>query len=236
METKKLGFTENCIVEIILVTKNEYNNYNAAPMGIIRVNNMFEVKPFMSSKTYRNLHRTKHASINITNDPMIFYKTAFKNQSEDTLQINDWIIEDSNASIMVEKKGDIRLKHFDKLNKQNIKPIITDNIASDATIHTDESSIYKFLPKAKRKIVNHTLKEYVGKNGVTTNTIEGSFAHFKKTINAIYHFASKKHIQKYADMFSFRWNTRDYSSQDRINEFLEMISGKRLQYKDLIGK
>jgi hypothetical protein len=103
---KKLGFTENCIVEIILVTKNEDYNYNAAPMGIIRMNNMFEVRPFMSSTTYRNLHRTKHASINITNDPMLFYKTAFKNQSKDTLHINDWIIEDSNASIMVEKKGE----------------------------------------------------------------------------------------------------------------------------------
>jgi hypothetical protein len=109
---KKLGFTENCIVEIILVTKNESNNYNAAPMGVIRKNNMFEVSPFKSSTTYRNLHKTKHASINITNDPMLFYKTAFKNQSKDTFHINDWIIEDSNASIMVEKKREVMFSNI----------------------------------------------------------------------------------------------------------------------------
>lgn len=109
---KKLGFTENCIVEIILVTKNEYNNYNAAPMGVIRMNNMFEVRPYKSSTTYRNLHRTKHASINVSNDPMLFYKTAFKNQSEVPLQINDWIIEDSNASIMVEKTREVMFSNI----------------------------------------------------------------------------------------------------------------------------
>lgn len=104
---KRLGFTENCIVETILVTKKENNTYNAAPMGVIRVKNILEVKPFKSSMTYKNLHRTKHASINITDDPMLFFKTAFKTQFEDTSPITDWLIEDSYAAIMVEKTGQV---------------------------------------------------------------------------------------------------------------------------------
>jgi len=39
----------------------------------------------------------------------------------------------------------------------------------------------------------------------------------------------------YADMFSFRWNTKDYILQDRIELFLSSISGKKIQYKELIN-
>ena len=100
----KLGFTEGCIVEIILVSRNMYNFFNAAPMGVIRTNSMLKISPFNSSETYKNLHRTKHASINITDDPMLFFKTAFKNQLEEPFSLNDWLIQGSNAVIFVEKK------------------------------------------------------------------------------------------------------------------------------------
>ncbi len=106
---------------------------------------------------------------------------------------------------MQQRKGDIALKRINKANKSNIKPIIDEIIDQNAEIHTDESPIYKFLPN--RKYVNHSQGQYVHED-VTTNRIEGAFSHFKRVINGTYHWISKKHIQKYADMFSFRWNTR----------------------------
>lgn len=74
-----------------------------------------------------------------------------------------------------------------------------------------------------------------GRGNVTTNHIEGVFSHFKRTIRGIYHFASKKHLQKYISMFCFRWNTRGIGAFDRINLFFADTAGKRLQYKDLIN-
>lgn len=132
---------------------------------------------------------------------------------------------------MQERKGNLILAKFDKLNKANIKPIIEQNISKGATIYTDESPIYKFLPQ--RQFVNHSQKEYVNGN-ITTNHIEGVFSHFKRLIYGIYHQCSQKHIQKYADMFCFRWNTRDFSLQGRIELFLRQVIGKRLQYRELV--
>jgi len=162
-------------------------------------------------------------------------KETNKHKNKRTKEYNTILGDKKPILGMVEKKGSIKYQSIEKATKGNVKPIIESNISDNAIIHTDESPIYKFLPKDKRKIVNHTFKEYVGKGGITTNNIEGSFAHFKRTINGIYHSASKKHIQKYADMFCFRWNTRGYSIQERINEFFSLTSGKRLQYKELIN-
>jgi hypothetical protein len=132
---------------------------------------------------------------------------------------------------MQELAGDLKLVHFEKTNRENIKPILNRHISKNATIHTDESPVYKFLKN--RKFVNHHQKQYVNCS-VTTNHIEGVFSHFKRNIKGIYHWCSKKHIQMYANMFCFRWNTRDFSLQDRIT-FFENISGKRIQYEELIN-
>ncbi len=135
---------------------------------------------------------------------------------------------------MLQKDGDIRYKQFNKVNKSNIQPIMYQNISNNAIIHTDESRVYKFLDSSKRMFVNHSQNEY-SRDNITTNGIEGSFAHFKRTINGVYHWVSKKHMQKYADIFSYRWNTRDGNSLSRIDNLLSLIEC-RLQYKDLINE
>lgn len=133
---------------------------------------------------------------------------------------------------MQQRNGELRMVQYEKTNKENLKPIIKSNISRRAEIYTDESSVYKFLPK--RKIVCHCKGEY-GRGDITTNRIEGVFSHFKKTIRGVYHFTSKKHLQKYINMFCFRWNTRNLDTMDRINLFFADIIGKRLQYKELIN-
>lgn len=133
---------------------------------------------------------------------------------------------------MQQRDGELRMVQYAKTNKENIQPILKAHVSLNADICTDESPIYKFLPK--RHIVCHRDGEY-GRGNVTTNHIEGVFSHFKRTIRGIYHFASKKHLQKYISMFCFRWNTRDIGAFDRINLFFADTAGKRLQYKDLIN-
>lgn len=133
---------------------------------------------------------------------------------------------------MQQRNGELRMVQYAKTNKENIEPILRANIDKNAEICTDESAVYKFLPE--RKIVCHCAGEY-GRGNITTNRIEGVFSHFKNTIHGVYHFASQKHLQKYISMFCFRWNTRDISTTDRINLFFADITGKRLQYKELIN-
>jgi hypothetical protein len=101
---KRLGFTENSYVETIVVTENPNGFYNAAPMGIIKFKNGLEVRPYKSSKTYMNLLKSNHASINITDDPLLFLQTAFKDELDEQPNIQNWRVDGVDAVIMIEKK------------------------------------------------------------------------------------------------------------------------------------
>lgn len=100
---QRLGFTENSIVEIIMITMNPDGSYNPAPMGVIKKGDHLEVRPFTSSDTYRNLTINSLASINLTDDPLLFLKTAFKHQLDEEISISEISLEDSDATIIVEK-------------------------------------------------------------------------------------------------------------------------------------
>ena len=80
--------------------------------------------------------------------------------------------------------------------------------------------------------MNHGEKKYV--NGqVHTNTIEGEWGLFKRSIYGIYHHVSEKHLQRYLDEFVVRCNTRDLKEHERVNSFLKFVAGLRLTYEEL---
>ncbi|MEM3538227.1 MAG: DUF447 family protein [Nitrososphaerales archaeon] len=85
-----LGFIKNCIFEAIVSTYNIKNLPNAAPMGVI-TDDMHKliIKPYTTSQTYRNLLSQKCAVINITSDPLVYYKTAFKDINDSNILL-DW--------------------------------------------------------------------------------------------------------------------------------------------------
>jgi hypothetical protein len=43
---------------------------------------------------------------------------------------------------------------------------------------------------------------------VHTNTIESAFSLFKRGVNGSFHFVSIKHLQRYLNEFSYRFNRR----------------------------
>ncbi|MEG7979348.1 MAG: transposase [Mollicutes bacterium UO1] len=69
-------------------------------------------------------------------------------------------------------------------------------------------------------------KQYV--NGkVSTNSIESAWACLKRTIYGIYHQVSKKHLPKYVDEFTLRFNARKYKTQESVElVFLSSIGKK----------
>ena len=82
-------------------------------------------------------------------------------------------------------------------------------------------------------LLNIIQGEYV--NGrIHTNTIEGFWSILKRGIVGIYHFTSRKHIQKYVDEFVFRYNTRNIEESCRFN-FMLSNTEYRLTYKELIN-
>ncbi len=79
---EEMGFQLGGISETILTTVNPDGSFNAAPMGVHRVSHeVLELRPFKSSSTYKNLLNKPKACINVTDDPGLFFMTAFKGKT-----------------------------------------------------------------------------------------------------------------------------------------------------------
>lgn len=136
---------------------------------------------------------------------------------------------------MIERDGEVRLQHVEDAKKDTISPIIYKNVKEDSTVITDEFKGYARLQMYyNHSTVNHSLKQYVS-NMSHTNNIENFWSIMKRGIYGIYHHTSKAHLQLYLEEFSFRFNNRDLSEQDRCELFLSKTEG-RLTYPTLISK
>jgi hypothetical protein len=137
---------------------------------------------------------------------------------------------------MVERGGNLRMEVIKAGNTESIKPVVLANVSTSAKVQTDEGAQYNWMKKQyEHSVVKHAMGEYV--RGVDyTNTIEGAFSHFKRSIVGIYHKASDKHIDRYLGMFAWRWNSRKMGEGQRVNALLKSTVGHTLTYRALVGK
>lgn len=83
---EEMGFQMGGINETILTTVNPDGSINAAPMGVHRISHeVLELRPFKSSSTYKNLLNNPKACINVTDNPGLFFVTAFKGKTVEGL-------------------------------------------------------------------------------------------------------------------------------------------------------
>lgn len=126
------------------------------------------------------------------------------------------------------------MNKIDSASTKNIQPLVEKNVCKTATVHTDEGKQYTWMKENyKHIVVNHGAGEYV-RGSAYTNTVEGAFGHFKRAITGIYHKASDKHINRYLEMFSWRWNSKKMGEGQRVNLLLEATQGRKITYKELI--
>lgn len=135
---------------------------------------------------------------------------------------------------IVERQGKLNANVVKNVNSETLTTEIIRSVKHTASLYTDEWLGYKGVSKIyNHSIVKHNQGEYV--NGrVHTNTIEGFWSLLKRGIVGIYHFTSKKHLQRYVDEFVFRYNTRKRSESGRFNLLLSNTE-TRTTYKGLIN-
>ena len=85
-------------------------------------------------------------------------------------------------------------------------------VPAQAVVVTDESNIYNKVTKLGHlhETINHGNGQY-GRGDVHTNTIEGFWSQFKRSVHGTFHAVSPKYLQSYLDEFSFRYNHRKSS-------------------------
>jgi hypothetical protein len=96
--------------------------------------------------------------------------------------------------------------------KENLKKIIETHLSPDAQfVVTDDSALYRGdtvkSVVENHVIINHSAGVYVRGN-VHTNTIESAFSLLKRGIVGNFHQVSIKHLQRYLNEFTFRFNRR----------------------------
>ncbi len=101
---------------------------------------------------------------------------------------------------------------------------------------TDEWRGYLSLGKTyKHETVNHIKLEYVRKGDprmISTNSIENFWSLFNRGIVGSFHKVSIKHLSRYLDEFTFRFNNR--KAQDLFAlVMLNLVIGKALTYAAL---
>ena len=134
----------------------------------------------------------------------------------------------------IERDGYLVTEVVPNVERKTLEPITKKYVEKGSSVYTDELLSYKGLGRwYNHQIVIHRNNQYV-KGEVTTNSIEGVWSpHFKVTINGTYHNnISDKYLQNYADEFTFRYNTRNYTERNRFDLTLSTILGKNLTYRE----
>jgi transposase-like protein len=139
---------------------------------------------------------------------------------------------------LVEKGGRVRSHMIARPDAKTLREAIRKHVDKSATIHTDEWSAYHGIGKdfaGGHQTVNHSSGEYA-RDGVTTNEAEAFFALLKRGIYGQFHNVSRKHLNRYINEFSFRWDRRKMSDAERTIEAIQSGEGKRLRYRDPVAR
>lgn len=113
---------------------------------------------------------------------------------------------------VVKRQGGVKTSKVENVRQITLMPLIEKMVKSGSLIFTDESNSYNKVESMgySHEKVKHGKGEYVRGN-THTNTIEGFWSQFKRSVHGTFHCVSPKHLQAYLDEFSFRYNHRDAS-------------------------
>jgi transposase-like protein len=137
---------------------------------------------------------------------------------------------------MLDRDGDLRAMHTSNLQARNVQGIIYDHVEAGSTIMTDEHPSFVGLSRHYyHHAVNHSAGEYVRSFCIHTNGIESVWALLKRQIIGIHHFVSPKHLSRYLDEMTWRFNRRDQEEGQRLNNLLVAADRSPLRYQALVA-
>jgi transposase-like protein len=136
---------------------------------------------------------------------------------------------------MVERGGKLRLIPVKDAIAEITAPVLEQNISKDAILQTDAHSTFDIIGKsgmfAGHRMINHTYAYADGPNH--TQTIESAFSLLKRGIYGSFHKVSIKHLQRYCNEFSYRFNRREEQLQMFGMTLKNLVNGKALPYEKL---
>jgi hypothetical protein len=75
-EERRRSPPRHMIVETVVTTLDEDGGANFAAMGVVWGEERLVIRPYVATRTFRNLVRTREAVVNVTDDVLVFAKSA----------------------------------------------------------------------------------------------------------------------------------------------------------------
>jgi transposase-like protein len=136
---------------------------------------------------------------------------------------------------VLERNGEVRTAVLSNVKRRSLQGEVYRHVEAGSTVYSDALRSYNQLDEEYvHHVINHAV-EYVRGN-VHTNGIENFWSLLKRTLKGTYVSVEPFHLFRYLDEQAFRFNKRKLTDFQRFIGVVEMVTGKRLEYKQLIGR
>lgn len=133
---------------------------------------------------------------------------------------------------VIERGGDVRAQKIPSRGARAIAAFVKESVEAGSDLMTDEYKGYQKVGKLyNHNSVNHSKLEYAA--GLThTNSIENFWSLFKRGLIGSFHKVSEKHLDRYLDEFTYRFNGRE-DDQLFQNTLRNLVNGETLTFEKL---
>lgn len=151
-----LGFSKRVIVETIVSAYSVDGQPNAAPMGATMESpQRMILRIYTSSLTYKNLQSKKCAVVNVTSDPDVFYRTAFKEANPNGRLPQEWFEKAKTVDAPRLRTADAHIE----VAVADIKPF--DAERAEVTCEVKLVQVSSVLPKAYCRALSATIEAII---------------------------------------------------------------------------
>ena len=136
----------------------------------------------------------------------------------------------------IQRGGGIRLEIIPNTQKNTLHEFVDRTVTEDAeTIYTDEWRGYIGIEDehTRHETVNHSAEQWVV-GDVHTNSIEGVWALFKRSIAGSFHKVSAKHLDRYVEELEWRFGNRD-NDHIFVDTLRRIVATGNLTYRELVS-
>jgi|SRR5579859_199685 len=138
---------------------------------------------------------------------------------------------------MIERGGRLRLVPVADEKMAIVEPVMRKHISQDAILQTDKFMTYDIIGRRNfraHRMIDHIRTYAEGENH--TNTIENAFSLLKRGVYGTFHKVSIKHLARYCNEFSYRFNRRAQQLQMFDSTLTNLVRGEALPYSKLTSQ
>ena len=136
----------------------------------------------------------------------------------------------------LQRGGEIRLERVPDVKRRTLHNFIHRNVKNEAeVIYTDELKSYLGIDtqSTRHETVNHSQEVWVI-GDVHTNSIEGVWSLFKRSIIGAFHKMSAKHMDRYLSELEWRFNNRN-NPRIFMDTLARIVRTPHMTYRQLVA-